>query len=418
MKFFLKPHLQRFLSYGTVVLRTDVNYLLKNGFWLGFESAALVVTGFISAVAFANWLDAGSYGTYKYAVILVEICGLISLSGLSTQVNRAVAAGDSSSLPKAFVLSLITSTVSILAALAIAIYYWIAGDVRLSLLVLAIGILMPLTNSGQLYKPYLHGLKKFRLRSIVFGMQRLVIAFSTVAALYLTDNLVLIALTVFGMSSFTSFCLYFYFARGLTGGRNLFAPDFFKPSFHFSIYNSLGQVVAKLENIIIFQFLGPAMLASYVFATEIPRQFMEINKGVKALALPNFVNRSFSELRLSLPRKSMILFLFMSVVVGIYWLLAPFIFQTFFPQYLSAVFYSQVFSLVLLFAPSSLYGQALISHYNAKALFYTNVIGGVARLMAMLILIQFYGILGVILAIIFGHALNFVIMVYHVSFKA
>lgn len=406
------------LAYGNSVLRTDVAYLIKNGFWLSFESGLLVFAGFISALAFANLLDAKAYGMYKYVVVLVEICGLMSLSGLSTQVNRLVAAGDHESFPRAFVLLLLSNVVSIVIALAIAVYYWLAGDMLLASLVAIIGILLPVANAGQLYKPYLHGLKKFKLRSIVFGLQRLVIAAATIGVLFYFDNLIIIAVVIFGVSAITSTSLYFYFSSKIplrTG--NLFERDFFKPSLHFSIYNGIGQIVAKLESIIVFQFLGPTMLASYVFATEIPRQFMEINKSVKALALPNFVNRKMDELRRSLPHKSLILFLFMAVVVSAYWLLAPYIFQIFFPQYIGSVFYSQVFSLVLLFAPSSLYGQALISHYNAAALFHTNVFGGAVRLLLMLILVQFYGILGVVFAIIIGHAINFLIMVYYVSFK-
>jgi len=92
-------------------------------------------------------------------------------------------------------------------------------------------------------------------------------------------------------------------------------------------------------------------------------------------------------------------FVFLTVVITIYILLAPFFFNLFFPTYTQSIIYSQVLAISVIFAILGTIPYAFLeSHGSKKSLYTYNIIGNIFSIATLLILIPFYGLWGAIIA--------------------
>ena len=102
----------------------------------------------------------------------------------------------------------------------------------------------------------------------------------------------------------------------------------------------------------------------------------------------------------------------MAITIFLYILVAPFIFKTFYPQYLDSLIYSQVFALCLIFAPSLIFGAALVSQVKKKELYIYKFSSAGIRIILLTILIPIYGLWGAVFAAIITEASSFFILFY------
>src|SRR5437868_5720048 len=73
------------------LLKTDIQYLIKGGSWLGVNQILSSLIAFALSLAFANLLAPGTYGVYKFILSVATILTIPTLPGIDAAVNRAVA---------------------------------------------------------------------------------------------------------------------------------------------------------------------------------------------------------------------------------------------------------------------------------------------------------------------------------------
>lgn len=376
--------------------KTDMVYLAKGGFWLTGSQVALSLLSFVSSIAFANLLLPEIYGTYKYLISLAAILSALSFSGLSTALIRSVAKGYEGDFIKAFWLNIRWSIIINFVGGLGAIYYFLNGNNLLALGILAAGTISPLIDSAELYNSFLVGRKNFRLLAILKFIRSLVTSSVLITSLFLTDNPLLLAIIFFGINAVTTLYLFYYVYRKLRPNKEV-DSKMVGLAKHTSIMNSLAVFSDSFDNILVFHYLGPIQLAVYNFALAIPNQLGGFVKTINTLALPKFANQDKDVFQQTMFKKSIPVFLSGLVVALAYILISPFIFKSFFPQYLSSLPYTQVYAAILVFS-AALPVAFLDAQVAIKEKYLGTILSNSFKIISLFFGIYYFGLWGLVIA--------------------
>lgn len=388
--------------------KTDMVYLTKGGFWLGLGQVASSGAALLLAVAFANLLPKESYGLYRYVLSIAGLLAIPTLQGIDSAVTQAVARGQVGSFWTGFKAKLRWGSLSTLASLIIGGYYLLQNNHILGLSFLIVGICLPLMRSFDLYNSLLQGKKEFRFFTICNTITQLGAAGGMIILIFITKEVILIIGGYFILNTILNY-LFFRWTTYKTSDAPV-DPKTVPYGRHLTAILILGLVVAELDKVLIFQYLGPAELAIYALAVAPPDQIKGLLKNVPFLAFPKFAAGDNDPAKRSLFNKASRLGVTTAGLVMAYIVIAPWFFKLFFPQYLESIIYSQVLSISLIFIiPSLLLSIFMEAQSMTKELYRYNIVYNAASLAAIAILVPWFGLWG---AVITRVVARFITLIY------
>jgi len=377
--------------------KTDMVYLAEGGSWLSLGQIVSSISSFLLIIAFANLVPKETYGTYKYVLSIVGILLIPSLPGISTAVSMAATRGLDGTLALALTTKVRWGLISSLASLLLAGYYFVSGNTSLMISFLIASIFLPFIDAFGIYGAFLNGKKEFRASTKYGAIIHVISAGIMIATIFLTDNLFLILLSYFFSWTLLRYVFFRITARKFVGSADE-DPGAISYGKHLSLIKVINIMANYTDRLLVFHFLGAVPLAVYSLAIAMPEQIKGVLSSLDTLAFPKFVKRSTEDIRASFKKKALRLFLLGVVVIGAYILIAPFIYKVFFPQYLEAVFYSQLFALSMLNLTLFPATTALKAKKNTRALYISNFVTPIFQIIIMIIFIIWIGLLGLIIA--------------------
>ena len=395
----LKQKIYNLLRWSEKWTKTDMVYLAKGGFWLTSGQVVSSISAFLLAIAFANLLPKETYGTYKYVLSLVGILSVFTLSGMGTSLTRSVARGFEGSLIPILKEKIKWGLIGSLLSLGIAIYYYLNGNLTLTICFTITAIFLPLMDSLGIYGTLLNGRKNFRLSTKYDVITKLISSALIILILIFFKNVFLILFTYF--ISYTS--LRFIFLKLIIKKQRPNSEtesDTISYGKHLSLLEIIETIAKNLDKILLWHFLGAVSLATYFFAIMIPKQMQIFSRQTITLAFPKLANKSIHEIKKTLLIKIQKYFIILVPLTGLYIMIAPYIYKVFFPQYMESIIYSQIFVLIILFTPISHIQTVLTTHAKTKQLYVLKIILPFLRITLLFSLLPFYGIMGAIAAII------------------
>lgn len=397
----IREKVLQWIGRASEFLGIDLTYVLKGGSFLILGNFAAIFANFILAFFFARLLPKEAYGTYSYILAWISVFGIFALPGMDRAVIQSVSNGFENSLILGLKKKIKYGSLGTLAALLLGAYYFYNSNLVLAWSFFVGAVFIPFINSFQIYNAYLLGKKEFKTQTLYLILSQLFIALTLITAIFLTQNIVYLV-SIYLLANLIPGFIFFLRTKlvaKLTGQKD---PEIISFAKHLSLINIVSTISSYLDQFLAFHFLGPANLATYTFAVAPPEQIKGLFQSIPDLALPKFSQRSEEDLKKTIKRKSVILFIFAALIVGIYILLAPWFYKIFFPRYLDSVFLSQIFALSMLNTPATFIIPALTAHKKIKQLYWFNVVSPIFQISAMTILTPFYGIMGLILARIFA----------------
>ena len=396
---YLRQKAYAFLRWSERYFKTDMVYLGSGGFWLFFGQGAGILSSLILAIGFANLLPPEEYGNYKYVLSVASVIGGFTLTGLTTAINRAAARGSEGTLRYGFKKMLLWSGAATMLSCGAALYYFMRENTFLAYSFLIIGATSPLISAASLYRPFLIGKKEFRQASVSGMLQSTIPAFSVLTMLLIQAPLLVLIATYFFSNAIVVYLLYRTAAK--KASNNAVEPNTDHLGKHLSIMGLATAVSGKIDSILVFQLLGGAELALFSLATKIPDTIRGALKNVDALAMPKFAHKTKEEMKRAVWSKTVITFFATIVITGAYFVTAPFIFSTLFPQYIEVFPYTQVYAFILplsfLLAAAYFDSQAIVR--ERYVITFTDI---ATRIIFSFIGIYFFGVWGAIIA----HILN------------
>lgn len=402
----LREKIKNIFNRISDLLGTNVAYVLKGGSALTLNNFFSVAANFALAFFFARLLPKEVYGTYSYILAWISVLGIFALPGMDTAIIQSVSRGFESSLVLGLKKKIRYGVWGTLAALIIGGYYLYNGNQTLAIVFFISAAFIPFLSSFQIYNAYLLGKKEFKTSAIYGIIGQIFIALILITAIYLTHNIIYI-ISAYIFATILPNILFFVKTK-IKAVKTAAQQDAGITTYakHLSLINVISIVTPYIDQFLAFNFLGPANLAIYAFATAPPEQIKGFFKVFSDLSLPKFSERSEEELKKTMTRKIIIWSVFVALIVGIYIILAPLLYKIIFPRYIDAVFLSQIFALSLLNAPPTFIISALSAHKKVKKLYLFNIVSPIFQILAMAVLTPLYGLMGLVVARIIGRTFN------------
>lgn len=378
--------------------KTDMVYLTKSGFWLTFGQSITSLASFLLAIGLAHFLPKEIYGQYKYIISVAAIITTFTLTGIGSAVVQATARGYYGTLRKAFWINLKWSIFMTMGSLIGSIYYIYNQNYELGISLIIIAVISPVLKSFELYDAYLGGRKDFKRSSIYNSIEDTISAVSIFTTILLTNNVIIIVGVFFAINMLIKAFFYFKTVKDIPKDSPI-DYESIPYSKHLSFINIWLNISAQLDKILVFHYLGGLELAIYSFSTAIPKQVRSFIGMLGPMALPKLSERSAEEIKISVPKKFLTSLIILGPIVVIYIISAPYIYKIFFPQYLDSVFYSQVYATFLLLL-GNLSEIALKAKKAIKEQYIVSISLSIFNTILMLIMIHYYGILGIVLAVV------------------
>lgn len=393
-----KHTLYKLLKSSEKYTKTDMIYLIKGGSWLTTSQVISTFAGLILLVGFANFLPTEIYGTYRYILSIIGILIIGTFTGINTVAIKTVAEGNEREFWALVLKKTYLSTASTLLCLIVSLYYYFNDNAILSLSFIIVSIGIPLAYTSGMYESLLQGRKNFKLMAQLNIISKIIITLSILITIYSTDSLLILILIYF----VPEILLQFIFLQQLYKNsppidQTPLNANIAKFGLHLSFMDILKTVASQIDKMLIFHYLGASQLALYTIATAPPGQIKNLMQNLTTLALPKMSTAKASELASTLPKKLLRLEIVILFLVAIYWLIAPFLFNTFFPKYIDAVFLSQIYAISLIFFPRTFLSTAMVAHLKQKELYRIRIIAPTIRIIVFLIMLPLWGLWGAVI---------------------
>ena len=388
--------------------KIDFIYLIKGESWLAIGKVVSMAISFVVAWAWANWMDKGVYGNYQYVLSLVGIISIFSLPEMETATIQAVARRFEGSFIQGFKTKLKWGLLGSLSALIIAGYYFFQGNANLPLVFLVVALFIFFFNACLAYTGLLTGRRLFSVQvkynavtQVVAGLVMLLTLFLIKEFFFDLPNYSVLFLIISVYFVSRTLLRFFFLVRT----KRKFSPNTkedpktipYGKKLSFSLV--IDFLASSLDKILVFHYLGAIELAVYAFAVLVPEQLHTFIKQVNTLVMPKFSVRSKARIRATILKKMSYLALLVSILALAYLIIAPFVYQIFFPKYLDSIPYSRIYALSVIplaFSMATVFRAKMM----VKQLYQIRIIVPIIRAGLFLILIPLYGLWGAISAIL------------------
>lgn len=394
----IKNKLISILRWSERYTKTDMIYLTENGFWLGISQLVSSGAVFLTSIAFANLVAPDIFGIYKYVISIVSTIAITTFSGMDSAVIQSVARGYEGTLLPGLKTKIKGGVFGTLIALAIGLYYYLQGNMLLATSFGIVAFFVPFLESFDIYNSLLFGKKLFGVQTIYNVTKKIIALVVIITTIFLTKNIQIILFVYFASIVFPNLFFLKRTIKKYLGNHNV-DPEAIRYGKHLSFIQIIGLIVAELDKILVFQYIGAVDLAIYSLATAPADQIKGIFKNVNSLAMPQFAQKKLADIKSTIWSKVKILAFITTLIVLIYISLAPLFFKLFFPKYLASVIYSQVLSISLIpvVVAGFLY-TALESQKAKKELYQYNLYSNIFSMIVLLPLVYYFGIMGAILS--------------------
>ena len=391
---------------------TDNVYLATQGSYLTLGNIINVLASFLLAMAFARLLPKETYGDYRYIISIITMIGVFALPGMDDAILQAVANKFEGSLKIGFKEKLRWSLLGSFCCLIIGGYFLLLKEnPTLAISFLIAGVFFPIMQSTGLYLSYLGGKKLFKIQVKYNVLTQVISSLAIIITLFLTKNIIVLISVYFASYTMLGTIFLLFSLKKFPANKNE-NVNFIKFGKHLSFLRVLSTIASQIDKILLFNLIGPADLAIYSFATLPEAEANIFLKNIRTLALPKFVNREKDEIKRTLLKKIAKATILIIPMVLAYIFIAPYLYKIFFPEYMSSVFYSQLFFLMIIAFPGTLVGLTFQAKMAKKELYWFSILSSAILIVLLIVLTPIYGILGVILARLINQLTTIGIAVY------
>ena len=374
-----------FLHWTEKWFKTDMTYLVKNGFWLTLGQAFSAGSALILSIAFAYFLTPEIYGTYKYILAICGTLAIFNLPGLGTAIVKATAQGKEGSFYKAFKISVTWGLVGGFISFLAGLYYTYFGNHLLAIPLFIGAVFLPIMDSLSLYSEVLQGKSDFKRFTKFFVASQVLTTICLLTTIFLTKNLYILIFAYFLSWTLVRF-VFLKITLKIYPPNNVVDPGAIGYGKHLSLMKVLPSIASYLDKLLIFHFMGAAEVAIYSIATAPVDQLKGTLKSIYTLILPKFSQKSKEEIKQSIKEKMPKFILSLVIITVLYIIFIPFLLKLFFPKYGASIIFSQFYSISLIATAFLLPYASLEATASTKKLYHYNTWTSLMQILSLLIL--------------------------------
>ena len=390
-------HLSRIEKY----LQLDLDYYIKNSFYLILARGTVMAVGLLLSIAFARMVGQEIYGQWNYLLSIVSICAIISLPGMNTAIAKAVATGKEYVLITATKSRFKWSFLGSLAIIGVGLYYLLSGESELGKGFIAASLLFPFFQNLESYAAFLSGKKQFDILAKYRIFTQLAVLVVTISVIYLSQNLMFIVVAY--LLTYSIFRGYFFkrASRHITEREH--DPEAISFGRHITVTQIPGVIRQHYDKLIIALFLSFPELAVYSIAVAFSSLLDPFRSIIASLILPKLSQMDAKTAYTEVKKRWYFMVIGFGVICGVLIVLCPYLIPLLYSsKYTESVVYAQLlFVSSIIAAPTPVINKALFpSQRRIKDLYKLNIASFIVSIVLISILVRYYGLLGAAIAII------------------
>jgi O-antigen/teichoic acid export membrane protein len=314
---------------------------------------------------------------------------------MSVAVVQAVAKGYEGTYFKALKEVFKWSWLGGLLLLGFSIYEYFCGRSGIMLIFLILSSIFPFYAISGFYPNLLNGKKRFDILAKLSLFFNVISTILIVVVIFFTKSVFgIVVITVLVQILINGYFSLFYAKKFVKNNEiDEHSIEFGKDISYSQAFSSIAN---NFDGLIIAYFLGFSDLAIFKIVTLLPNQIKVFANAFTPMLLPKIASKDMGKKDLMKHFKKFLLVVVFLILI--YWVVAPFIFKWFYPQYHDYVWLSMLYHLsfiVMLYILPFNYlikekkGDLINKFYNYSA---------ILLILLSLIGIYFYGLLGAIIA--------------------
>jgi O-antigen/teichoic acid export membrane protein len=411
----LKEKIYQFLRWLQNYTKTDMVYVAENSFWWILGRVFSFLASFLILMAFARFVTKEVYGAYQYIISMAAMIGLILLPGLDTALIRSIAQKKEKTFFLCEKEKLKFGVFAFLIFFAISFWYFIHKNFELAISFLFAGIFLPFLSIFSLYLAFWQGRKRFDLQNKYFGFHNFLASFILILFIIFKQKVVFVVFGYFFAFTFSTF-LFWFLTRRKINKETEEDKEALSYGKHLTIMSIPGSISGQIDNVILWQFIGPTQVAIYAYALRLVERILELIP-FSALAFPKMAEKNLKEdhVKKNIFDKFLKLFWFSIPFTILYILFCPLFFKIFFPAYKESIIYSQALAITLIFSPFYFLSTTLLVEVKKRELYILNFAPQVLKIVLFFVLIPIFKIWGGVISILISQIFYSVFVFYFFS---
>lgn len=399
--YMVKITINRMITRLGEVFHFDAHYFTKNTFWLLFGQAMASLAAFATTVIFANYVPKNIVGDYRLILSVYAVLTFFALSGLSAALIRSIVHEKDGTLRVALATKKRYSILAFLVGLGAVFYFWVLKENAVfGISILVMSVCLPVIEAYSIYSPYLQGKHNFKYSSVHGGIVKIVSGAVVIFVAYISPEVIYLISAFYITQAIVVYFQYKFLTKKFPPRNDIEDEEMVPYSKHTTLAGVFYMILGQADKFIVYHFFGPISLASYWIASTVPQEVSRVLVAVLQVAYPKFVKGDHETMKQLLTKKLMTLTWVLIAVACAYTLLAYPFFHLFFPQYSSDVSKSIVLMFGFAIVPHIFVWQYYTAKKNVAVVYINNIIDPVAQVILYILLIPFFGIWGLVYAIL------------------
>lgn len=374
--------------------------ILRYAFFNIINVIIVFIFSFITNLMIARIVSRDIYGSYIFILAIFNIFSIFTIPGLKTVIFKTSSQNYDGTYNKAIKLSLKASILSIISLFFVGLYFLFFVrsiyhyDIGLTLIF--ISFFSPLVFSLEFWRILLKGKQNYTI-SILFNFMISFLHFILILVFVFLFNIqYIILLVLFSIITKAIFNILLSNYCKKYNQNDLIEKNWKKQGYSLSIMDLSSIVYNSLDSFLLGLLLPLESVAIYGITLTIGNAIILLIKSIIDVFLP----RMYKSKKDFLFKDLIILFSFgLIMYVSIAFFIEYPIIILFTPKYSEAVFYVQIFLIVIPFVLiSALLGPYLIKHNLNKEINISKIITILSTVILYLILIPKFGILGAVIS--------------------
>ena len=385
----------------------DLDYYIRNSFYLILARGVIMACGLLLSVTFARLVSQETYGQWNYILSILGICAILTLPGMNTAITQSVATGNDRILIDGTKQRFKWSVLGSLILAGVGLYYLLTGTAELGKGILIAALFLPVYQNFDGYAAYISGKKQFDRLAKYQIITQVAAILVTVLVIYFARNLTIIVIAY--LLSFALLRGYFFrvTSREVTSQKS--DPSAIAFGNRMTITQIPTMVRDQYDKIIIALFLSFTDLALYSIAIAFSEILGPLRSIIASLIFPKLSKMDKKEAYSEVRKRWPLVIAGFAVIGGILIALCPYVIPFLYSQkYTASVPYAQLLIVsVVISAPVQIINKALFpSQRRIKDLYKLQISSSVVGIVLATVLVINYGLLGAVIAFMLMRAFS------------
>ncbi len=385
--------------------------LLKNIAYVSALRGLQIVLALASTYFVVRALSKESFGEYHFILSCIGILTVFSLKGMNDSIMQAVARGFLGTYRKAIPISLLFNSIGSMILLMLAFWYFRQDHIPLAYGFMISAFIFPFTH-GLLQWNSIHiGNEKFGSYLKHNGLALIVMYFFIITGVLIwPGNIAVPLFFVLLIPALQNVIMTYINCKSISVDASVEDGNILY-GIKTSFYSTINVIATYSDKLLVFYFLSPTALATFVAAERIADLFRNVAQDLSAVLGPKFAKSEHYTSELDKYLKSFVFIYGAAIVLFAFLFLPTLVILLFGENYSDSIPYAQaLLCAVAIGNMSTLQFRFIRSRIDISSFRSILIYTSLGRIIASIILIPVFGILGaVISAFIYRILLTYVV---------